>query len=180
MQAAKVMKDIELQAENRFLPIVGRIKGSLLIRLLRRHKPEAILEIGTLVGYSAILMAANSDAKIITIEKHAKNAEQAERNIERAGLAERIEVMQGDAAEIIPKLKEKFDFMFIDAEKSGYLEYLLLCEAKMHKGTVVVADNAKIFAGEMGDYLNHVRNSGMYRSEFHDFGFDGMEVSVRL
>ncbi|MBI2971853.1 MAG: class I SAM-dependent methyltransferase [Candidatus Aenigmarchaeota archaeon] len=180
MHAGKVLKEIEIRAESEFLPIVGKAKGSLLIRLLRKHKPKRILEIGTLVGYSAILMAANSTARITTIEQSAQHAKEAERNIGRAGLADRIEVLVGDATETMPNLKEKFDFIFIDAAKSAYLDYLLLCEVKMHPATVIVADNAKIFAAEMKDYLAHVRNSGMYRSEFHDFGFDGMEVSVRL
>lgn len=179
MEAGKVLREIEAQAEERVLPIIGKTKGSLLIRLLRAHKPKHILEIGTLVGYSAILMAAYSDAQITTIEIDPAAAKAAGHNIRRAGAAERITIVVGDARERIPKLKGTFDFVFVDAEKSQYLTYLLLAEDKTQKGAIVVADNAKIFAHEMRDYLAHVRNSKMYKSEFHDFGFDGVEVSVR-
>lgn len=180
MQAGKVLRGIEEQAAERTLPIIGKKKGSLLIRLLRKHKPRRILEIGTLVGYSAILMASYSEAHITSIEVSRTAAQAAGYNIRRAGLSDRITILTGDARLVIPTQQGTFDFVFIDAEKSQYLTYLLLAESKMNQGTVIVADNAKIFADEMKEYLRHVRQSGMYKSEFHDLGFDGMEVSVRL
>ena len=70
--------------------------------------------------------------------------------------------------------------VFIDAEKSEYLQYLQLAETKLHKGTVIVADNAGIFADQMKDYLDYVRSSNRYKSHYLGFGNDGVEVSEKL
>jgi len=81
---------------------------------------------------------------------------------------------------VIPKLKGPFDLVFIDADKSEYLDYLRLVEDKLHKGSVVVADNAGIFADQMQDYLDYVRSSQRYKSKFVRIGRDGLEISVKL
>ena len=81
---------------------------------------------------------------------------------------------------IIPTLNESFDMVFIDASKNEYLDYLKLSEDKLKKGGVVFADNVKIFAHNMQNFLDYVRNSKGYRSEFIDVGFDGVEVSEKL
>ena len=74
----------------------------------------------------------------------------------------------------------QFDFAFIDAEKSEYFQYLTLAEDKLRKGAVIFADNALIFADQMSDYLDYVRNSGKYQSHFIQVGEDGVEISVKL
>jgi len=89
-------------------------------------------------------------------------------------------VITGDAIQVIPKLKGIFDFAFIDAEKTEYLDYLRLAEDKLRKGTVIVADNAGIFAKQMRDYLDYVRASGNYSSKYVQVGVDGLEISVKL
>ena len=81
---------------------------------------------------------------------------------------------------MIPTLEGQFDFAFIDAEKNEYFQYLKLVEDKMQKGAVVFADNAGIFADQMGDYLDYVRNSGKYRSRYIQVGEDGVEISIKL
>jgi predicted O-methyltransferase YrrM len=86
----------------------------------------------------------------------------------------------GDAVKVIPTLRGCFDAVFIDAEKTEYMDYLRLVEDKLHKGAVVVADNAGIFADQMQDYLRYVRTSGKYRSQYVPVGDDGLEISVKL
>ncbi len=81
--------------------------------------------------------------------------------------------------QIIPKLKGVFDFAFINAEKNEYLDYLRLVEDKLREGTVIVADNAGIFAKQMRDYLDYVRTSGKYSSKYVQVGVDGVEISVK-
>jgi len=181
-KADKVLKEIESMTERKFLPIVGPDKGRVLVRVIHEVKPKRVLEVGTLIGYSAILMAKEleSDAHLITIEIHTNEAEMARENIKRAEVSQSIDVVVGDAIEVIPKLAGKFDMVFIDAEKTEYLDYLRLVERKLHRGSVVVADNAGIFADQMKDYLDYVRSSGRYRSEYVSFGEDGVEVSVKL
>jgi predicted O-methyltransferase YrrM len=89
-------------------------------------------------------------------------------------------VIAGDAIKVISRLRDKFDMVVIDAEKSEYMDYLRLVEDKLHKGSIIVADNAGISADEMKDYLDYVRNSGKYSSEYLPFDEDGVEVSVKL
>ena len=177
--AEKVLRRIECEARRGVLPhpIVGS-RGKILVEVIREIKPKRVLEIGTLVGYSAILMGKelSSDACLITIEKDADSAKMAEENIRRADIPPKVKVLVGDALEIIPKLKGKFDLVFIDAEKSEYLDYLQLVENKLHKGSVVVADNAE----HAPDYLDYVRHSGKYTSKHIPAGAGGVEVSVKL
>ena len=181
-EAKIVLRGIEKMTEREFLPIIGPDKGQVLVKVIRDSKPKRILEIGTLIGYSAILMAKElpADACLTTIEIHAGEAKLARENIEKAKLLPKIDVIVGDALEIIPKLTGKFDVVFIDAAKEEYYDYLKLIEKKLHKGSVVVADNAGIFADQMKKYLEYVRTSGRYTSEYKSFGEDGVEVSVKL
>ena len=166
----------------RWLPTIGPEKGRILVDLIRRNNPKRVLEVGTLVGYSAILMGRElgSDAEFITIEIDEDEAEEARENIAKAGIKARVEVLVGDALKVLPKIDGPFDFVFLDAEKDEYLEYLKLVEPKIHRGTVIVADNAGASAWAMRDYLNYVRNSGRYESRFIKVGWDGMEVSIKL
>ncbi len=178
----EVLKEIEEKARNEFLPIVGPARGKILVEAIKKAKPKHVLEIGTLIGYSAILIGRELDthAKITTIEIHAKEAEQAEINIRRAQISAQIRVIVGDALEVIPTLRDCFDAVFIDAEKTEYYQYLKLTEGKLHKGSVVLADNAGIFAEQMREYLEYVRMSGKYRSTYFQVGEDGVEVSSKL
>ncbi|HLI46197.1 MAG TPA: class I SAM-dependent methyltransferase [Geobacterales bacterium] len=178
---SSVIEKIEEEAEREGLPIVGRRKGKVLIDLIRRYKPKNILEIGTLIGYSAILMASNmKKGKLYTIELNELRAKKARENIERAMLNNKIEVLVGDAKQVIPKLNISFDMLFIDAEKSEYFTYLKLAEEKLKKGAIVVADNVKMAESRMIDYLTYVRNSKSYKSLTIDFGYDAMEISFKL
>jgi len=180
-KADEILKKIEAMNEKQFLPIVGPIRGQVLVKQIHNVKPERILEIGTLIGYSTILMAKelDSNAHITTIEICAEEANVARENIKKAEVRPKIDVIVGDAIEILPELTGKFDMVFIDAAKEEYLEYLRLIEKKLHKGSVIVADNAHPH-GKMKDYLDYVRSSGKFTSEYFSFGGVGMEVSVKL
>ncbi len=181
-KANEVLKEIETQAEHKFLPIVGPRKGRILAGAVREVKPKHVLEVGTLIGYSAILIGKElgSDAEITTIEIHAEEAKTAEKNVDRAKILPKVKVIVGDAIKVIPTLDDCYDAVFIDAEKTEYYEYLKLMEPNLHGGTIVIADNAGIFACQMRDYLDYVRNSGKYKSRFYRVGDDGVEVSVKL
>jgi predicted O-methyltransferase YrrM len=180
--ADQVLKEIEEKAETEFLPIVGPERGKILAEEVRKAEPKRVLEVGTLIGYSAILMGRklSKKARIITIENHADEAKAAEENIRRANISPKIQVITGDAVQVIPELRENFDFVFIDADKTQYFTYLRLAEDKLKKGTVIVADNAGMFARQMQDYLDYVRNSGKYTSRYVQVGDDGLEISIKL
>ena len=119
-------------------------------------------------------------AEIVTIKINRNEAEIAGKNIDRAKIQARVKIVTGDALQVIPTLIGQFDFAFIDAEKSEYFQYLKLAEAKLRKGAVVFADNALIFADQMSDYLDYVRNSGKDQSRFIQVSQDGVEISVKL
>lgn len=181
-KAESVLRKIEKMTETRFLPIIGPEKGKILAKVVRETKPKHLLEVGTLIGYSAILIGREleSDAHLITIEVHEDEAKMAEEHIRMAGIRAKVEVLVGDALKIIPRLKGSFDLVFIDAEKTEYFQYLKLVEPKLHKGSVIVADNAGIFADQMRDYLTYLRTSPKYSSEYVQAGEDGLEISIRL
>ncbi len=180
--ADRVLAEIEEAAKHSFLPIVGPTKGRILAQAVREANPRAVLEVGTLIGYSAILIGKqlNENATITSIEIHPEEAKIARANIRKASIKPKIMIKVGDAIKIIPSLKECYDAVFIDAEKTEYYTYLRLMESNLHSGTVIVADNAGIFAEQMLDYLDYVRKSGKYQSKFVRVGKDGLEISVRL
>jgi predicted O-methyltransferase YrrM len=190
-KALQVLKSLEEMAEKEFVPSIGPIKGKIVADIIKKYQPENILEIGTLYGYSAILMAntlSGLDEKVVTIEIDKSIADIARKNIVDAGLSEKIEVIVGDALDIIPKLSLKFKLMFLDAAKVEYLKYLKSAEKKcLEKGAVIVADNVEVSKNEMLDYLEYVRSSGVYKSEtietvleFTPNIKDAIEVSINV
>ena len=181
MRAKKVLKEIEQKSKEMFLPIVGRKKGKFLQDLIGEYKPQNVLEIGTLVGYSAILMSQHlpESGKITTVEINLEAAAVAKENFEKAGI-KNIDLILGDAMKVIPNLEKEFDFVFLDAEKNEYYNYLLLIENKLAPNAIVAADNVKLFADELRDYLDYVRLGKNYKSETHEFGDDAMEVSYKI
>ena len=189
-----VLKSLEKMAKKEFVPSIGPVKGRIITEIIRKYNPKNILEVGTLYGYSAILMAAASDIlhedrKVVTIEIDRSIADIARKNVAAAGLSEKINVIVGDALEVIPKLDWKFDLLFLDAAKSEYLTYLKLAEDKaLKRGAVIVADNVEVSKNEMLDYLKYVRSSGgIYKSEtiettleFTPNVRDAIEVSIKV
>ena len=181
-KADEVLRRIEEMAKYRYLPIIGRDRGRILVDLIRRFKPRRVLEVGAFIGYSTILMGKELEygSEMITIEIDEGEAERARENIRCAEIKPKVRVLTGDALKIIPGLKGGFDMVFLDAAKSQYLNYLRLVEDKLHEGSVVVADNAGSFSYSMRNYLDYVRNSGRYESQFIPAKWDGMEVSIKL
>jgi len=186
--ADAVMREIEEIGRKSFIPSIGPVKGKILAEAVRKLKPRKILEVGSLYGYSAILITKNSpaNAEITTVEKNPEHARITEQNVERAQLENQIKVIQGDAIEILSKLPGPFDLVFLDAEKTQYLDYLKAVEDKLHQGSVVVADNVGVVQDQMQSYLHDVRNTGRYRSrtvdtllEFSETTKDAMEISEK-
>ncbi len=126
---------------------VAPSQGKLLMLLARMQGARRILEIGTLGGYSTIWLARAlaADGRLITLEFEPKHAQVAQANLVRAGLANRVEVQVGAAVDSLAKLVasgiEPFDFIFIDADKESYAEYLEWALRLSRLGTVIVADN---------------------------------------
>jgi predicted O-methyltransferase YrrM len=129
------------------------------------------------------------EGKVVTIEIDRSVADIARKNVADAGLSEKINLIVGDALQVIPKLDLKFDLLFLDAAKDEYLKYLKLAEDKaLNKGAVIVADNVEVYKNEMLDYLEYVRSSGgIYKSETIETALeftpnvrDAIEVSIKV
>ena len=193
-EVIRVLKSLERIGEREFVPSIGPVKGKILSKIIRKHKAKTALEIGTLAGYSVILIASllpNDDSRkkavVTTIEIDKKTASIAMKNVQKAGFSDKIEIIIGDALEAIPKLDHKFDLLFLDAAKDEYLRYLKLAEQKnLHKNSIVVADNVGVSEQQMLDYLEYVRNSGFYKSktietelEYTPGVKDAIELSIK-
>jgi predicted O-methyltransferase YrrM len=134
-------------------------QGKFLELLARMQQSRRILEIGTLGGYSTIWLARAlpSDGSLVTLELESLHAEVARKNIDRAGLGPLVDIRIGPAVtslqDLIDEDAEPFDFIFIDADKEGYPEYLELSLQLSRPGTVIVADNV-VRAGEVADSMS--------------------------
>ena len=189
-RASKVLQSLEKMAQKEFVPSIGPTKGKIITEIIKKYNPKTVLEIGTLYGYSAILMAniLPVGGKVVTIELDKLIAATARKNIADAGLSDKIDIVDANALEAISKLDLKYDLLFLDAAKDEYLKYLKLVENKnLKKGSIVVADNVEVSKNEMVDYLEYVRSSGIYKSEtiettleFTPNVRDAIEVSIKV
>jgi predicted O-methyltransferase YrrM len=163
------------------IPNVGRRKGRVIRRLIEKHECEHALEIGSLLGYSAILIASALPprGRLVCLEANPYLAKFVKSNAETAGVGKRVKVIVGEALRAIPLLPGRFDFVLIDAEKEDYLDYLRQLEPKLARGAVIVADNTGIYRKDVKPYIDYVRDeAGRYTSREYEFGDDAMEVSI--
>lgn len=139
----EILDEIEREAIETYVPIIRKEMQSFLRLLLKMQKPMRILEVGTAVGFSAILMAeyGPKDCQIVTIENYDKRIPIAKNNFIRAGKESQITLLEGDAAEVLPTLKDPFDLIFMDAAKGQYIHFLPEVFRLLKNGGVLVSDN---------------------------------------
>lgn len=151
-------------AEN--IPVIRRDVQAFLKTMIRIRRPENILEIGTAAGFSAILMAEYSDpgCLITTIENYEKRIAMAEKNISEAGYESKISLMKGDADGILDILRSPFDFIFMDAAKGQYINFLPKVKKLMKPGSILISDNI-LQNGELleSHYLVERRDRTIYK-----------------
>lgn len=138
-----LLDEMEKYAKKNYVPIIRKEMESFLRTQLLMKQPRKILELGTAIGYSAILMSEYmpDDCTITTIENYDKRIPIARDNIKKANLEHRIKLIEGDAMEVLPSLEEKYDFVFMDAAKGQYINFLPLALNVMKEGAVLIADN---------------------------------------
>ena len=138
-----LLEEIRREALAEDVPVIRPETGSFLKTLLLLKRPKQVLEVGTAVGYSALLMceALEEDGRITTIEKYEKRIPKARENFRRAGRGERITLLEGDAAEILKGLEGPFDMIFMDAAKGQYLNFLPDALRLLASGGLMVSDN---------------------------------------
>ena len=138
-----ICNTIEKEAIADEVPIIRKEMGNLLKVLLQLVQPERILEVGTAVGYSSILMSENmpENCKITTIENYDKRIPVAKNNFKRAGKEDVITLIEGDALEVLKTLEGPYDFIFMDAAKGQYFNYLPDVKRVLRKGGLLISDN---------------------------------------
>ena len=148
-ERSPVMREMEELADREGIPIVHWETGRFLAALVRGLDPRLVLEVGTAIGYSTLHMAeAIGSGRIVTLEIDADRAEQARDFLRRAGVAERVEIVEGDALQTIAELAGPFELLFLDAAKDQYRDYLELAEPKLAENALLVVDNL-LMSGEV-------------------------------
>ena len=179
------------------VPIIRKEVESFLKVLLMMKKPQRVLELGTAIGYSAILMSEclGENGKIVTIENYDKRIPVAKENIKKAGKENVIELLEGDALEILPDIKEEFDFIFMDAAKAQYINFLPHCMRLLKKDGILLADNVlqegdliesryavtrrdRTIHSRMREFLYQVKHMEELETSIIPIG-DGMTLSIR-
>lgn len=192
-----ILAQIEQEVREDYFPIVEKETGAFLEVMCAAIRPASILEIGTAVGYSAILMqkAARPDTSITTIERYDRASDLAQKNIERAGLSGRIEVLRGEAKDLLPQLSGPYDLIFLDAAKGQYPHFLphmirmlrpggmLICDNILYKG--MIAENAlvirrkKTIVKRLRMFVEEILHNPDLKSCIIPLG-DGLTVSIKV
>ena len=194
---SEILEMIEKEALAASVPIIRREMQSFLKTLLLTKKPMRILEIGTAVGFSALLMSeyAPEGCRITTIENYDKRISIARENFCRAGKEEQITLIEGDAAEVMKTLSGPFDLIFMDAAKGQYIHYLTEALRLLPKDGVLVSDNVmqdgdviesrfaverrnRTIHARMREYLYELKHNEALVTSIIPLG-DGVAVSVK-
>ena len=169
-----ILKGIKEYNKDNFQIALEKDSAKLLYLLGKIKKVKNALEIGTGIGYSTMHLSLSCE-KVISIDKDERNLEIARKLIKKNNL-KNIKIIEGDALIEIPKLKDKFDLLFIDGTKREYLMYLKLALPKLNKGAVIIADNTVSHKEKMKDFLDYI-NKNFYTVELN-IG-SGMSLSYK-
>jgi len=157
-QEPKILQELTKETWQKVLNprmLSGAFQGRVLSMISKLIRPKNILEIGTYTGYSTLCFAEglSKDGKIITIDKNEELETLQNKYFEKSGYRSQIQQMVGDATKIIPTLTQQFDLVFIDADKSNYINYFHLIIDKMKPGGIILSDNV-LWSGKVVESLN--------------------------
>ncbi len=187
---------METYAGENHVPIIEPEVAQLLKVLLKWNNPKNILEVGTAIGYSALIMASSTpdDCQITTIERRSDMVELAQQNIMGTPFKDKIRIIEGDAIDILPNLNSEYDFIFLDAAKGQYLEFFNYCIEFLKPGGMIVSDNVlfkgmvatdtlvirrkKTIVKRLRAFLEHINNLQGYTSCVLPVG-DGVALTYR-
>ena len=192
-----LLNEIEKEAKADLVPVIRREMQSFLKVLLAIHRPLRVLEVGTAVGFSALLFCeyGPENMQVTTIEKYEKRIPIARENFRRAGREEQITLLEGDATDILKELQEPYDLIFMDAAKGQYIHFLDDVLRLMKPGSVLVSDNVlqggdlieshyaverrnRTIYKRMREYLYELKHNDQLLTSVIPLG-DGVTVSVR-
>ena len=191
----EVIKEMERYAEANNVPIIEKDSIKFISKYIKLNNVKKVLELGTAIGYSAILMASSSDdVEVTTIERDEKRYREAVKNVNAVGMDKRIEIVFNDALEV-NLAGHGYDLIFIDAAKGQYIKFFEKFENYLNPGGVIITDNLK-FHGLVEDktkiessnvmglvtkiekYVEFLKENDKYTTKFYDIG-DGLSVSFR-
>ena len=194
---SEILETIEKEALDANVPIIRKEMQSFLKVLLAIHRPLRVLEVGTAVGFSALLFCeyGPENMQVTTIEKYEKRIPIARENFRRAGRENQITLLEGDAADILKELQESYDLIFMDAAKGQYIHFLDDVLRLMKPGSVLVSDNVlqggdiieshyaverrnRTIYKRMREYLYELKHNDKLLTSVIPLG-DGVTVSVR-
>ncbi len=184
----ELLLELERQAQEENVPIVGPVVGELLYILVRATNSQTVLELGTATGYSAIYLAmglSGAAGKLVTLERDETMAFRARENIARAGLTNRAEVMIGDVIDTLQTLDGPYDLVFMDIDKEDYAAALPECRRLLKLGGLLVVDNVA-FKGAR-EFNQIIFSDNKWRSVLlysflpqHSPEQDGLTLAVRI
>ena len=193
-----LFKEMEIFAEENHVPIIKEAERAIFRGIMAKYQPKHILEIGTAIGYSALLMAhCGQGAKIKTLELSEERARTAQSYIDRSPYKDDIEIVVGDAGETLLSLAatEMFDMVFIDAAKGQYPDYLQKILPHLNAGGVIVTDNVlfrgyvlgtgkpprryKTIVKRLREYLQIINDEKIFKTMIYEDG-DGLAVSQKI
>lgn len=194
---SEILEQIEKEALETYVPIIRKEMQSFLKVLLLMKRPLKILEVGTAVGFSAILMSeyVSEECQITTIENYEKRIPIARENFRRAGKERQITLLEGDALEVMKKLEDSYDFIFMDAAKGQYIAYLpevmrllapqgilvsdnVLQEGEIIESRFVVERRDRTIHSRMREYLYTLKHHPELETSILPLG-DGVALSIR-
>ena len=186
---------MERYAEANNVPIIELDSIKFIMKYIKMNNVKSVLEIGTAIGYSAILMAnATSEVEITTIERDEKRYREAVKNVNACGLDKRIDIVYNDALEV-NLAGHSYDLIFIDAAKGGYIKYFEKFCNYLNPGGVIITDNLKFhglvnnkgtiksknlrgIVDKIEKYSEFLNQNKDYITKFYDIG-DGLSVSFK-
>ena len=192
-----VIEVIEQEALENFVPIIRKETQSFLKVMMLMNRPARVLEVGTAVGFSAILMSEYlpEGSRITTIENYEKRIPIARNNFKRAGKEEQITLIEGDALEVMKTLEGPYDFIFMDAAKGQYIHYMPEAARLLADGGILMSDNVlqdgdiiesrfaverrnRTIHSRMRDYLYELKHSNVLETSIIPLG-DGVALSIK-
>ncbi|MEM3032042.1 MAG: O-methyltransferase [Nitrososphaerota archaeon] len=175
----RVLTRIEAEvAAGRPIPIIGPVKGRILYLLTRAVKPRLVLELGTAVGYSTLLIAkaVRGGGRIVTVERDPTLAAEAVENLREAGVGDMVDVVVDEALATLKKLRGVYDLVFLDIEKRYYVAALEICVGLLRPGGALIADN--VMWDELREFRDAILNHSSLESAIIPVG-DGLALSIR-
>lgn len=175
----QILKDFPHKANRWNVPAED---GRLLYDLIISNNYKEVVEVGTSNGYSALWMGfalKKTGGRLITLEINRQRALEARQNIEEAGLSSVIEVRLNDALDELPKLDGPIDMVFLDADKSQYIEYFQYLDELVRPGGAISAHNVSTMEYAMRDFLQALRNRSLYETNIHRDSRQGLLVAYK-